>query len=374
MVAAAPPLRLLSTDRRACGVPVSQSGSDRRSVRPAAASRRESVHTMRATPRRTIPLIVLGGSDRRPTTLPPQGSGFHPLSGCKGLDVRLGGRCLIEHLVDRLRVDRRLRSHLGGGTGRSLPAARAIDRRHRHRPRLRRQHPSVARDRDARLPRSRGGLRHLRHPSRSRRPRHAAARLLGRRTDRPLVPAHPHRERGARRVGLEAALPAGPGSRRAGRRGAARPRRHHRPGGAQPLDALPSLRPRLPDAQPSDPLSPLVHAAPRAVDPATPGPDPGAVAAFADRDLGQRARRSARRRRIAQRRAAWSPSSRTTCAACSLCGRTVCVIRNAAFAFRSCVHYRSPATSTPSKKRGPWEQPSLEGGAADTGVAPAGVR
>ncbi|HEX2463298.1 MAG TPA: hypothetical protein VHR17_01660 [Thermoanaerobaculia bacterium] len=54
--------------------------------------------------RRTIPLIILGGSDRKPAELPPQGSGLHPLSGCKGLDVRLGGRCLIEHLVDRVRA------------------------------------------------------------------------------------------------------------------------------------------------------------------------------------------------------------------------------------------------------------------------------
>jgi hypothetical protein len=30
--------------------------------------------------------------------------GFHPLSGCKALDVRIGGRPLIEHLVDRLRA------------------------------------------------------------------------------------------------------------------------------------------------------------------------------------------------------------------------------------------------------------------------------
>jgi hypothetical protein len=58
---------------------------------------------MSALPRRPIPLIVLGGSDRRPAELPPQGTGFHALSGCKGLDVRLGGRCLIEHLIDRLR-------------------------------------------------------------------------------------------------------------------------------------------------------------------------------------------------------------------------------------------------------------------------------
>jgi hypothetical protein len=54
--------------------------------------------------RRAIPLIILGGSDRKPAALPPQGVGFHPLSGCKALDVRIGGRALIEHLVDRLRA------------------------------------------------------------------------------------------------------------------------------------------------------------------------------------------------------------------------------------------------------------------------------
>lgn len=53
--------------------------------------------------RRTIPLVILGGCDRNPAALPPQGRDLHPLSGCKGLDVRIGGRCLIEHLVDRLR-------------------------------------------------------------------------------------------------------------------------------------------------------------------------------------------------------------------------------------------------------------------------------
>jgi hypothetical protein len=56
-----------------------------------------------ASARPTIPLIILGGSDSKPAALPPQGRDLHPLSGCKSLDVRIGGRCLIEHLVDRLR-------------------------------------------------------------------------------------------------------------------------------------------------------------------------------------------------------------------------------------------------------------------------------
>jgi hypothetical protein len=54
--------------------------------------------------RRPIPLIILGGSDREPAALPPQGRDLHPLSGCKGVDIRIGGRCLVEHLAGRLRA------------------------------------------------------------------------------------------------------------------------------------------------------------------------------------------------------------------------------------------------------------------------------
>lgn len=49
-----------------------------------------------------IPLIILGGSDRTPADLPPAGRDKHPISGCKGIDIRLAGRCLIDHLVERL--------------------------------------------------------------------------------------------------------------------------------------------------------------------------------------------------------------------------------------------------------------------------------
>ena len=52
--------------------------------------------------RRKIPLIILGGSDPHPTTLPPGSEGRHPLSGCKGVDIKLAGRCLIDVLIDRL--------------------------------------------------------------------------------------------------------------------------------------------------------------------------------------------------------------------------------------------------------------------------------
>jgi len=50
-----------------------------------------------------IPTIILGGSDLRPAGLPASAGGLHPLSAYKGVAVRVGGRPLIAHLVDRLR-------------------------------------------------------------------------------------------------------------------------------------------------------------------------------------------------------------------------------------------------------------------------------
>ena len=52
---------------------------------------------------RQIPLVILGGSDARPIRMPDGIEDRHPLSGCKGVDVRIGGRCLIEILIERLR-------------------------------------------------------------------------------------------------------------------------------------------------------------------------------------------------------------------------------------------------------------------------------
>jgi len=49
-----------------------------------------------------IPIIILGGSDRRPAELPASGRDKHPLSGYKGVDVILDGRPLIETIVERL--------------------------------------------------------------------------------------------------------------------------------------------------------------------------------------------------------------------------------------------------------------------------------
>ena len=52
--------------------------------------------------RRQIPLVILGGADSRPARLPDGSEDRHALSGCKGVDVRLGGRCLIEVVRERL--------------------------------------------------------------------------------------------------------------------------------------------------------------------------------------------------------------------------------------------------------------------------------
>lgn len=60
-----------------------------------------TLRTMVSSP---LPLLILGGSDRKPATLPPTGEGEHPLFGCKGVDVRIGDTCLIELLVERLRA------------------------------------------------------------------------------------------------------------------------------------------------------------------------------------------------------------------------------------------------------------------------------
>jgi len=51
-----------------------------------------------------IPLIILGGSDRRPGELPPAGQGLHPLGGYKGVDIEIAGRPLIAHVIERLRT------------------------------------------------------------------------------------------------------------------------------------------------------------------------------------------------------------------------------------------------------------------------------
>ena len=51
-----------------------------------------------------VPLVLLGGSDRRGTQLPPEGQGKHSLSGCKAVDIHIDGRRLIELVLERFRM------------------------------------------------------------------------------------------------------------------------------------------------------------------------------------------------------------------------------------------------------------------------------
>jgi hypothetical protein len=50
----------------------------------------------------SIPVTILGGSDRKPGALPPSGEGLHSLATYKGVAIRVRGRPLIEILVERL--------------------------------------------------------------------------------------------------------------------------------------------------------------------------------------------------------------------------------------------------------------------------------
>ena len=52
---------------------------------------------------KSVPLIVLGGSDRHPAYMPPGGHSKHPLAGIKGVDVKIGDRPLIEVVIERIR-------------------------------------------------------------------------------------------------------------------------------------------------------------------------------------------------------------------------------------------------------------------------------
>jgi len=51
---------------------------------------------------RQIPITILAGSDHSPGDLPESGAGLHPLAVYKGAEVELGGRHLIELLVDQI--------------------------------------------------------------------------------------------------------------------------------------------------------------------------------------------------------------------------------------------------------------------------------
>ncbi|MBZ0111014.1 MAG: nucleotidyltransferase family protein [Thermoanaerobaculia bacterium] len=52
----------------------------------------------------TLPLIILAGGIDKPPVLPEGGEGKRPLSGAKGIDIKLGGRPLIDLLIERLQA------------------------------------------------------------------------------------------------------------------------------------------------------------------------------------------------------------------------------------------------------------------------------
>jgi hypothetical protein len=54
------------------------------------------------TPPRQIPITILAGSDHSPGHLPESGAGLHPLAVYKGAEVEVGGRHLIELLVEQI--------------------------------------------------------------------------------------------------------------------------------------------------------------------------------------------------------------------------------------------------------------------------------
>lgn len=53
------------------------------------------------------PIVVLSGSDRRPVELPETGRDLHPLSGYKGVDLRIDGVPIICRVVEQLRRSER---------------------------------------------------------------------------------------------------------------------------------------------------------------------------------------------------------------------------------------------------------------------------
>ncbi len=50
----------------------------------------------------SLPLIILAGGIKEPPVLPESGADKKPLSGAKGIDIEIGGRPLIDHLLERL--------------------------------------------------------------------------------------------------------------------------------------------------------------------------------------------------------------------------------------------------------------------------------
>lgn len=52
----------------------------------------------------SVPVTILGGSDRKAGALPESGARLHPLTAYKGAAIEIGGRPLIAVLVERLRA------------------------------------------------------------------------------------------------------------------------------------------------------------------------------------------------------------------------------------------------------------------------------
>ena len=50
----------------------------------------------------SIPLTILGGSDRKASRLPPSGLSKRPLTGCKGVDLRIDGVPLVSEIAAKL--------------------------------------------------------------------------------------------------------------------------------------------------------------------------------------------------------------------------------------------------------------------------------
>ncbi len=57
---------------------------------------------MAAQTRSTLPIIVLGGRDARAGAMPAGVHDKHALAGYKGVAVRIGGRAMIDCVVERL--------------------------------------------------------------------------------------------------------------------------------------------------------------------------------------------------------------------------------------------------------------------------------
>lgn len=52
----------------------------------------------------TFPLVILGGRDHKSTVLPEDGRDKHLLAGFKAVEIQIGGRPIILHLIERLQA------------------------------------------------------------------------------------------------------------------------------------------------------------------------------------------------------------------------------------------------------------------------------